>query len=355
MRLTDRHIWIVALTGLVMGILGVLLSMWGNPENSGICVSCFMENTAGALGLHDNARLQYLRPELPGFAAGALLSALIAREFRPRGGSAPLLRLFSGIFLIVGCAIFIGCPIKLALRLSSGDLTAVSGVVGIVAGAWLGIRATTHGVELGEQRQETALSGAMMPAFFLLLLLFVFIRPAFVITSTEGSSIRHAPPLISLGSGVLLGILAQRSRFCITGSIRDILLMGRRAPQLVGLLLFIIAAVSISVGSGSFRLSLYGQPGAHLEHLWSFLGMLLVGWLSILIGGCPFRQVIKAGEGDSDAGLAVAGMLLGGALVQSWGIAATAAGVPLNGKIAILGGLAFLLLVSLLCRDRASR
>ena len=31
--------------------------------------------------------------------------------------------------------------------------------------------------------------------------------------------------------------------------------------------------------------------------------MLLVGWLSVLIGGCPFRQLIKAGEGDADAGL----------------------------------------------------
>ena len=42
---------------------------------------------------------------------------------------------------------------------------------------------------------------------------------------------------------------------------------------------------------------------------------------------------------DTDAGLVVVGMFLGGALVQSWGIAAGAAGVPLPGKIAVLAGL----------------
>ena len=80
--------------------------------------------------------------------------------------------------------------------------------------------------------------------------------------------------------------------------------------------------------------------------------MLLVGWLSVLIGGCPFRQLVKAGEGDVDAGLAVVGMLLGGGIVQSWGMAATAAGVSLPGKTAVLAGLAFSLGVSLLFRDR---
>ena len=80
--------------------------------------------------------------------------------------------------------------------------------------------------------------------------------------------------------------------------------------------------------------------------------MLLVGWLSVLIGGCPFRQLIKAGEGDADAGLAVVGMFLGGGLVQSWDIAATAAGVALPGKIAVLVGLVFVLIITLLFRDR---
>ena len=82
--------------------------------------------------------------------------------------------------------------------------------------------------------------------------------------------------------------------------------------------------------------------------------MLLVGWVSVLLGGCPFRQLVKAGEGDSDAGLVVIGMLAGGGLVQSWDIAATAAGVPGLGKAAILAGFLFILVNTLLFRDRVA-
>jgi len=354
MNLRDGHLWTTIAAGLLLGILGVLLAVLGNPENSGICVSCFIENSAGALGLHDNSRMQYLRPELIGFVLGALLSATGFREFRSRGGSAPLPRLFAGFFLMVGCAVFIGCPIKLFLRLTAGDLTAVAGLLGLIAGVWIGLRSLAGGVHLGRHGEERGGSGLLMPAVFALLFVFLLLRPGFVIFSGRGSAAQHAPWLIALGAGLLLGALAQRSRFCITGSLRDTLLMGRRSPLLWGLLAFVAAAVAINVASGRFHLALYGQPGAHLEHLWGFLGMGLVGWISVLIGGCPFRQLIKAGEGDADAGLVVVGMFLGGALVQSWGIAATAAGVSLYGKAAILVGFLFVLAASLLFRERTA-
>ncbi|HAD04282.1 MAG TPA: YedE-related selenium metabolism membrane protein, partial [Desulfuromonas sp.] len=119
-----------------------------------------------------------------------------------------------------------------------------------------------------------------------------------------------------------------------------------------GLIAFIFAAVGLSLALGRFHLGLHGQPGAHVEALWSFLGMALVGWLSALIGGCPFRQLIKAGEGDADAGIVVVGMFLGGGLVQTWGIAATAAGVPLAGKVAVLAGLLLVTAATLTFRDR---
>lgn len=350
--LRDRHFWMVVAAGLLLGGLGALLAIWGNPENSGICVSCFIENSAGALGMHDNARMQYLRPELIGFVLGAMASALVFREFRSRGGSAPLPRLFAGIFLIVGCSIFIGCPIKLFLRLAAGDLTAVAGVAGLVAGVWAGLRGLANGVDLGQPGRDKGHGGALIPFFFILLLAFLLIRPGFIIFSAQGSAAQHAPVPLSLGAGIVLGALAQRSRFCITGSLRDVFLMGRRTPALWGVLAFFIAAVVANLAGGKFNPGLYGQPGAHLEHLWSFLGMGLVGWISVLIGGCPFRQLIKAGEGDADAGLVVVGMFIGGAIVQSWGIAATAAGVPLAGKAAILAGFACVLAACLLFRTR---
>lgn len=351
----DRYLFSIALSGLLLGLFGVMLSVWGNPENSGICVSCFIENSAGALGLHNNPRLQYLRPELIGFVLGAFASALIRKEFRSRGGSAPLLRFGAGFFLIVGCAVFIGCPIKLFLRFSAGDLTSLSGVVGLVVGVWCGLKGLAHGVELGRLSPAAAPagSGLLSPLLFIMLLAFIFVAPPVLIASDRGSSAQHAPMLISLGVGLTLGFFAQRSRFCITGSIRDIILMGRRAPLLWGGIAFLSTALITNLATGRFNPGFAGQPGSHHENLWSFLGMALVGWLSVLIGGCPFRQLVKSGEGDSDATLVVAGMFLGGALVQGWTLAATSAGVPVGGKIAVVAGFLLLLAGSLFLRERS--
>ncbi|HZV82492.1 MAG TPA: YedE family putative selenium transporter [Geobacteraceae bacterium] len=350
----DRYVISITLSGLLLGFFGVMLSVWGNPENSGICVSCFIENSAGALGLHNNSRLQYLRPELIGFVLGAFASALLRREFRSRGGSAPLFRFASGFFLIVGCAVFIGCPIKLFLRFTAGDLTSLSGVIGLVIGVWAGLKGLSHGVELGRLSPSAAPagSGLLSPAFFIMLLSFIFVAPPFLIASDKGSSAQHASLLVSLGVGLSLGFFAQRSRFCITGSIRDIILMGRRAPLLWGGLTFLGTALVANLATGRFNPGFAGQPGAHQEYVWSFLGMVLVGWLSVLIGGCPFRQLVKSGEGDSDATLVVAGMFLGGALVQGWNLAATSAGVPTGGKIAVIAGFTLLFGGSLLFRTR---
>jgi hypothetical protein len=299
-NLRDRHLWEIVAAGLLLGVLGVLLSSWGNPANSGICVSCFMENVAGALGFHANQRMQYLRPELIGFVLGATVSSKLFREFRSRGGSAPLPRLMAGVFLMVGCSVFIGCPIKLFLRLTAGDLTAVAGIVGLICGVWVGLKGLAKGVELGSGSSERGTSGLIAPAFFVLLLFFLVFRPGFVLFSEYGSAALHAGWVLSLAAGLLLGAAAQRSRFCITGTVRDTLIMGTRASMFVGGVAFVGGALVLNLATGQFHLALYGQPGAHTEFLWSFLGMGLVGWTSVLIGGCPFRQLIKAGEGDAD-------------------------------------------------------
>lgn len=344
----NRDFWLVISTAVLLGILGVMLSVLGNPENSGICISCFIENSAGALGLHNNNRLQYLRPELIGFLLGSTLSSFLFRDFRLRGGSAPLTRLFLGVFMIFGCAVFIGCPIKLFLRFSAGDMTALAGVFGLLAGVWIGLKGLVRGAEFLPQEQVVGIGGLLVPGFFLLMLFFFFARPDFLLLSEQGAGAQFAPWNISLFSALILGIVAQRSHFCVTGSIRNFMLMGLRTAALPGLLTFIGMAFLTNIITGRFHFALYGQPGAHLDYVWSFLGMCLVGWLSVLMGGCPFRQLIKAGEGDADAGIVVVGMILGGALAQSWGISATTAGVPIAGKLSLLVGFAIIASNSLL-------
>ena len=46
----------------------------------GFCAACFLRDTAGSIGLHQAAPLQYIRPELIGLIFGALVSALFAKN-----------------------------------------------------------------------------------------------------------------------------------------------------------------------------------------------------------------------------------------------------------------------------------
>ncbi len=90
--------WGIIAVGAFIGLFAPLLQKWGNPPNMGICVACMERDIAGALGLHRAAVVQYLRPEILGFVLGSFLAALAFKEFKPRGGSAPVIRFFLGIF-----------------------------------------------------------------------------------------------------------------------------------------------------------------------------------------------------------------------------------------------------------------
>ena len=121
------------------------------------------------------------------------------------------------------------------------------------------------------------------------------------------------------------------------------------------LLTAFFTAIALTVILGQFKLGLNAQPASHLSHGWTFLSMTLVGLASILIDGCPFRQLIKAGQGDVDACVASLGMLLGGATAYAWLIRSTSAGPTFQGKIAVLLGLIFTLVVAVAFRKRRVR
>jgi len=346
-----RIIDVSIVTGALLGLGGVLLAYLGNPANSGICVSCFMENIAGALQLHNDLRMSYIRPELIGFVLGSFLIALQTGRFRVRGGSAPVIRFFMGFFIIVGCAVFVGCPIKMFLRLAAGDLTAVAATLGLVFGVWLGVRYIKGGFVLDQDKELSQINGFIIPLFTLLLLLFLLLNPSFIKAGQKGPAAWHAPISISLLIGLAIGAFAQRSGLCITGGIRNFFL-AKEKTLLNGVITAFLVALILSILLGRFRWGMTAQPASHVSHGWTFLAMVLVGLASILIDGCPFRQLIKAGQGDVDAGITTLGMLVGGALVYAWILRSTSAGPTFEGKIAVLVGLAFSLVVAMAFRRR---
>ena len=116
-----KNNWLILVTGLVIGIAALVLGAHGNPGNMGFCIACFLRDTAGACGLHSAAKVQYVRPEIIGLVLGAFLMSVAGKEFKARAGSSPALRFVIGAFVVIGALAFLGCPLRMVLRLGGGD------------------------------------------------------------------------------------------------------------------------------------------------------------------------------------------------------------------------------------------
>lgn len=130
---------------------------------------------------------------------------------------------------------------------------------------------------------------------------------------------------VTLGLGIIIGYMGQLSGFCIIGGIRNFIL-ARDVHLLKGAAAFIAAAFAgllfaylmgyqqdFPAFSGVEELKTfynactdpYGSA-THNDNLWSLAILTIaggfgVGLFSVLADGCPFRQHVKASEGDAGA------------------------------------------------------
>ncbi len=335
------------LLGGIIGLAGAILAKLGNPGNMGMCIACFWRDITGALGLHRAEVVQYIRPEIIGIIFGAFIISYITGDFKVKGGSSPLIRFTLGFFLMIGALVFLGCPLRMILRLANGDLNALVGLAGYVAGIFVGVQFLKKGYTLGKSFDQPKITGFIFPIFAVVLLVFLVIKPAFILFSTEGPGSMGAPVAISLILGALVGISLQRSRICTAGGFRDLILIKDThfIWGIIGVFVFALAG-NLIINFEKFNLGFVEQPIAHADGLWNFLGMSLVGICSVLLGGCPIRQTILASQGDTDAGVTVIGLIMGAAFAHNFGLAASAKGVPVNGQIAVIIGLIFVIILA---------
>ncbi|MFC1595860.1 YedE family putative selenium transporter [Candidatus Margulisiibacteriota bacterium] len=348
------------ITGLLIGTIAALLQKLGNPANMGLCVACFTRDIAGALGLHRAAVVQYVRPEIPALILGATISAFAFGEFKARTGSVPIVRFLLGAFAMIGALVFLGCPWRALLRLAGGDLNAVIGLAGLITGVFLGTRFFIAGYNPGASQKTYKAAGLVLPLAALALLCGVIFFPPLKDTtrngvfmySLKGPGAVHAPVLISLLAGLFIGFLLQRSRFCTIGGFRDLILF-RQTHLISGVVALVAAAFTTNLIAGQFNPGYLGQPIAHTMAFWNFSGMVLAGLAFTLAGGCPGRQCIMAGEGNGDAGLFVLGMLSGAAFAHNFALAASPAGVGINGQLAVMVGIVICLVIGFTLREQA--
>lgn len=335
----------LALAGVVCGLVAACLAYFGNPANMAFCIACFIRDTAGAFGMHQAEVVQYARPEIIGLVLGAFIISVATKEYRSTAGSSPMIRFVLGMVIMIGALVFLGCPLRMVIRMSAGDLNAWVALIGFVLGVATGVLALKKGFSLGRAYVTNKESGYVLPAIVVGILI-LSLATSLLKESQAGPGSMHAPVIIALVGGLIFGAFAQKSRMCFAGSIRDVILMKNFDLFSVIAGLFVVMLI-FNIATGRFVLG-FNTPGiiAHSDHLWNILGMYAVGFAAVLAGGCPLRQLILAGQGSSDAAVTVAGMFVGAALCHNLGLAASgtalnpetkelvAGAVPLNGKVA---------------------
>lgn len=356
----------LALAGVICGLVAACLAYFGNPANMAFCVACFIRDTAGAMGMHQAEAVMYARPEIIGLVLGAFIISIATKEFRSTGGSSPMIRFVLGVIIMIGALVFLGCPLRMVLRMSAGDLNAWVALIGFILGVATGVFALKQGFSLGRAQATTKASGTVLPIIVVGILILATCT-TLLKSSTSGPGSMHAPIIMSLIGGLIFGAMAQKSRMCFAGGIRDVILM--KNFDLLSIIggLFVVMLI-FNLATGKFILG-FNTPGiiAHSEHLWNILGMYTVGFAAVLAGGCPLRQLILAGQGSSDSGITVIGMFVGAALCHNFGLAASgtalnpetkavvAGAVPANGKIACILCIVVLFIIAFTCKRETAK
>lgn len=324
------------LFGLVAGLIAVVLAIFGNPPNMAICIACFVRDIAGGMKFHTAPVVQYFRPEIVGIVLGAFFLSLGKKEFRATGGSSPAIRFFLGVAMMIGALVFLGCPTRMILRMAAGDISAYVGLVGFLLGVGTGAFFLRKGFSLGRSYTIKQASGYYFPVIFGLIFASALIFPAAFAWSENGPGSIHAPMLISLVGGLAFGALAYHIRMCFAGGFRDVFLM--RNFDLFNILLGIFISMTIyNVLANKFAFVAFG-PVAHAQTIWNILGTYVVGFAAVLLGGCPLRQLVLAGQGSADSVVTVLGMLLGAAAAHNFGFASAPAAKATADAAAVAGG-----------------
>lgn len=146
--------------------------------------------------------------------------------------------------------------------------------------------------------------------------------------------------IATLIAGGILGYGGQRSRMCFVGGIRDRILVGDR-ELLSGLVSFVVTAwLLYAVAGAAGVLGTRRMPGGpvraedvSLSHAYqgfisfassdlpliaaTVVAACVVGAVSIMSDGCPFRQHVRAGQGEPEAVHYLVGFYLG-LVAYSW-------------------------------------
>jgi YedE family putative selenium metabolism protein len=280
---------------------------------------------------------------------------------------------------MIGALVFLGCPIRMLLRLSGGDLSALVALAGLIVGVIVGVFFLKRGFTLGRATKVPAMAGLIIPIFALALFVLLAIKSGVLAFSTTAPGSQHVNVWLGLGLGLVVGFIVQRTRFCSIGGWRD-LFLAKDFYLFSGLAAFVVGALATNYIVGNFAAGgLLGSPHGDIfyhwgftkqpialpytdiangasalsQYIWTFLGFSLVGLAATQMGGCPLRNLALAGEGDTDAGVSILGYIAGGAIAVNFLLASSGTtGLGKYATWAVSIGLVFCIALGFLMREK---
>ncbi|MFO8087066.1 MAG: YeeE/YedE thiosulfate transporter family protein [Bacteroidales bacterium] len=319
--------WPVWVGGLVLGTLNVLLFAIQSPWGASGGFNNWGENLLSSTGLLTVESVTPLNMSLYGMLAvliviGSFIGALFSKEFAlripPRG---ELIKGFiGGALMALGATIGIGCTIG---SFFSGVPALSGGAIIFTVGLFLGVIVALRyllwemeafpGWSTGKSYNFLSASGKkgnwQIYAGWIVVLAVIALA-----WSYSGSNPTMAW-FITIGG--LMGLISQRSRFCIVKAFRDPFMTGESQGAvgvMAGLLIGLFGFTAIKVfGIGAGEVSMRAREMTWIfPHMWgrAIVGGFIFGLGMTVAGGCAVGTLWRVGEGQVKLWLAAIGFTI---------------------------------------------
>ena len=242
---------------------------------------------------------------------GALGSALLGKEFaiRVAPGGELAKGLFGGILMGIGCIIGMGCTIGNFFSgwaaLSAG---AIIFVIGLAIGVFFAVKYLLWEMEkhpkMSSGKSSTFLQAKTKSTSLQPLAGIIIVIIGLAIAFTFNDAILFGFALI----GLFIGIILQRSRWCIVRALREPFMTGDAEPAIAiiaGLVIGLLGFTVIKIMGIGAEMTMVGS------NFWmaGIVGGIIFGFGMTIAGGCTIGSSWRAGEGHVKLWLALIGIV----------------------------------------------
>lgn len=319
--------WPVWVGGITLGLLNILLFAIHSPWGASGGYNNWGENIYKLLGFAGYEGATATGASLYGMLCimlilGSFMGALFSKEFAlrvpPKGEM--LKGLIGGVLMAFGATIGMGCTIGSFFSgvpaLSGGALIFTIGLfVGVILSLKYLIWEMEHFPQFSSGKSYTWLAAKPGKGDWQVWLGWVIFAIILVVAW------RYSPfnPVMTwfILIGFFMGMISQRSRFCIVKAFRDPFMTGETDGStgvMAGLVVTLVGFTAIKYfGIGAGEVSLRAREMTWVfPHFWSraLLGGLIFGLGMTVAGGCAVGTLWRVGEGQIKLWIAALGFLL---------------------------------------------